>query len=165
MSTPAPSCNVNITLSGESANSFAVVPGALDCSWLETSRTEFEMSGVCRGWLKRPGTPSSGTLRLAPLVGALLSRGATPVTLILTASKGELEVPPGWKTEGEGRRSSYLTFTSSNLLSLPGDVAIPLERPPSLILPVILIFLVLLDFCSRMRGTTACDERARRAEE
>src|SRR5271165_2873724 len=55
--------NVNIAVYGGPAAALAVVPGALNCAWMETSRNEYEVSGTCRGWLKP--SKNFGTLRLA----------------------------------------------------------------------------------------------------
>ncbi len=157
----SPLGNVTISLFSESAASLDVVPGALDCVWVEASRTKYGVTGACRGWLKPSEGSSTGTLRLAPLVAALERRGATPVEVSLSFARNDLEAPAGWKAEGRGRRSSYLSFSSASPANLPSDVAIPLNRPPNLILPILAILSVpaLLAYVVRRRAADASAAR------
>jgi Zn-dependent protease with chaperone function len=158
----SPLGNVSIALLSGPAAWMDVVPAALHCDWLETSRTKYELSGTCRAWLKPSPETSSGTLRLAPLVAAFALRGATSVEVNVISSWGDFDVPAGWKGEARGRRSSYLSFTSSSPANLPSDIVIPLQRPPNLIFPILLVLSVpvlLAYIVRRRRGDAPAEQK------
>jgi Zn-dependent protease with chaperone function len=157
--------NVYLSMSSDSRAFLQVLPGVLNCSWLESERSEYHVGGTCRGWLK-PGTNTSmndvSTLRLAPLVTELEKRGAEPVTVNLVVSgDDDLAAPSGWiKPESKRGRSSFLYFTTETT-KLPGDVVIPLQARPNLFVPIAVIFAipVLLGIAARRNVNGASADR------
>jgi Zn-dependent protease with chaperone function len=153
--------NVSFTFYGSSGIFLDLLPKVLNCSWVETERNDYRVEGTCRGWLQQSLDPSSGRLRLAPLVAALERRGARPVELNLLSGP-KLEAQSGWQVRGKkSRYSSYLSFTSSSEASLPGDLVIPLNKPPNLAVPILLVLSVplLLAYVVRLRATEASADR------
>jgi hypothetical protein len=154
--------NVSFSFYNYSGAFLDAIPMALNCSWVEATRTSTQVHGACRGWLKPSAGSSSGTLRLAPLVRALHRRGATSVEMSLTPNREALDASSGWKKGGKNHRySSVLTFTSSSDGALPGDVVVPLDPRPNLILPILLVLSVpvLLAYAVRRRVTEASADR------
>jgi len=144
--------NAHVHLYGAS-RLLEAVPGTLNCSWANANR-----SGTCRGLLT-----SSSTLHLAPLVTALQLAGAKRVDVYLTVGSDSQEAaaPPGWKRDGTGRRSSYLSFTSTSRSNLPPDITIQVDRPPNLLIPILLVFAVpaVLAYAVRRRAAEASADR------
>lgn len=138
----SPLGNVNLTFYSYSGGFLDVIPGALNCSWLESGRTEYTVHGTCRGWLK-PSEGDNGTLRLAGLVAALEQRGAHSVEVRLTSS-------------GSNGTASQ-TYSPST--GVPGDVVIPLQARPDLLVPILLVLSVplLLAYAVRrnLKGASA----------
>jgi Zn-dependent protease with chaperone function len=73
----------------------------------------------------------------------------------------EAAAPPGWKRDGTGRRSSYLSFTSTSRSNLPPDITIQVDRPPNLLIPILLVFAVpaVLAYAVRRRAAEASADR------
>lgn len=159
---PSPLGNVSFSFYNSSGAFLDLIPMALNCSWVEAERTSYQVRGTCRGWLKRSAGSPSGTLRLAPLVTALRRRGATPVDVSLMWNSEALEASSGWKAGGKHRLySSLLSFTSSSDATVPGDVVVPLDSHPNLIVPILLVLSVpvLIAYAVRRRVTDAPADR------
>lgn len=153
--------NVHLRFDSESDTILEAIPAALNCSWIETERSSHHIAGTCRGWLQ-PAADGNGTLRLAPLVAALEQRGAKPVKVHVTSpQEGGLSAPSGWKMpRGDTGRSSYLSFSSDDAAA-PGDVPIPINARPNLLIPILLVLSIplILGYAVRRNVTGASADR------